>query len=55
MAAIQHQISGDLAQSGLTEPTNEQPEVFQIQLGVAITLDDKVALKGVAIQYAIYI
>ena len=53
VGAIQHQIARDVAQSFLAQFAQQQPEVLQRDLGVAVALQDQIARERAVLQFAV--
>lgn len=53
MAAIQHQIAGDLAHTVGAQITQQQPELLHVQLGIAATFQIKIAIEHAIHQRAV--
>ena len=53
VAAVQHQIAGDLAHAVGAQVAHHQPELLQVQLRIAATLEVEVAIEGAILELAI--
>ena len=53
VAAIQHQIAGDLAHTVGAQITQQQPELLHVQLGIAATFQIKIAIEHAIHQRAV--
>ena len=50
--AVLHQIAVDFAHAERAQPAQQQPEILQCQLGIAVAFENQVALEYVALQLA---
>ncbi|MND99902.1 hypothetical protein D3C80_922950 [compost metagenome] len=53
VAAVQHQVAGDLEHAVGAQVTHHQPELFHVQLRVAATLEVEVAVEHAVLQGAV--
>ncbi|MNZ81069.1 hypothetical protein D3C78_997260 [compost metagenome] len=53
IAAVEHQVASDFLHAVGTQVAHQQPEPFQVQLGVAATLEVQVAVEHAVLQLAV--